>query len=93
MLTSKIDPEDYTIIKKETEVELNKLEARLSDFATNPVQVEMFLDKAMNVITNIPNMYQNADNEVKRAIIGSMYPEKLHFDGHQQRTTRIKRSD
>ena len=89
MLTSKIDPEDYTIIKKETEVELNKLEARLSVFAANPVQVDIFLDKAMNVVTNISDMYQNADNEGKRAIIGSMYPEKLYFDGQQHRTARI----
>jgi len=89
MLTSKIEPEDYALIKRETEVALNKLEARLSDFAANPVQVDVFLSKAINVIANISNMYQNSDNEGRRAIIGSMYPEKLHFDGHQHRTTRI----
>ncbi len=36
-------------------------------------------------------MYQGADNEGKRAIIGSMFPEKLHFDGHQHRTNRINK--
>jgi hypothetical protein len=34
-------------------------------------------------------MYQRADNEGKKAIIGSMYPEKLHFNGQQHRTNRV----
>jgi site-specific DNA recombinase len=89
MLTSKIEPEDYTLIKKETEAILSKLEARLTDVASNPVKIDEFIFKAVNAISNIGMLYQNADNEGKRAIIGSMYPEKLHFDGQQHRTARI----
>ena len=31
----------------------------------------------------------NADNQDKRKIISSMFPENLTFDGAQHRTTRI----
>jgi site-specific DNA recombinase len=89
MLTSKIEPEDYALIKKETEINLNKLEARITDVAANPIRVDEYILKAVNVISNISNLYQNADNEGKRAIIGSMYLEKLHFDGQRHRTTRV----
>jgi site-specific DNA recombinase len=89
MLTSKIDSEDYALIKKEIEVTLNKLEAKLTDFAQNPIRLDELLIKAVDIICGIVALYQNADNEGKRTIIGSMYPEKLHFDGHQHRTTRV----
>ncbi|QJD98436.1 recombinase family protein [Mucilaginibacter robiniae] len=89
MLSSKIDPEDYALIKKETEVILNRLEAKLTEYAENPVKIDELIPKAVAVISNIRILYQNADSETKRAIVGSMYPEKLHFDGHQHRTTRI----
>ena len=68
---------------------MNKLEAKLTDFAVNPMRLDDFLVKAVDTMTNIAVLYQNSDNEGKRAIIGSMFPEKLHFDGHQHRTTRI----
>jgi len=34
-------------------------------------------------------LYENATIKEKRDIIGSIYPEKLTFDGFQHRTTRI----
>jgi hypothetical protein len=91
MLTSRIDPEDYTLIKREIAVLLNKLEVKLTDFTVNPVRLNDFFIKAINIISNIPVLYQGADNEGKRAIIGSMFPEKLRFDGYQHRTIRINK--
>ncbi len=87
MLNLKIDTDDYTIIKKECEVELNRLEAKLSNYASNPVKIEELLSKAVGIMANISVWFQNADNERKRAIIDSMYPEKLSFDGDVHRTT------
>ena len=34
-------------------------------------------------------LYEKADNKGKREIIGSIYPEKLVFDGFQYRTARL----
>ena len=33
--------------------------------------------------------YESSGNEVKRQITGSMFPEKLVFDGRLYRTTRV----
>jgi len=40
-------------------------------------------------MANLGVWFQNADDERKRAIIDSMYPEKLNFDGEAHRTTRL----
>lgn len=89
MLTGKIDPEDYALIKKETQVTLNKLEAKVTEQGENPLKIDILLPKAIEMIANIYNLYQVFDSEGKRAIIGSMYLEKLHFDGEQHRTARV----
>jgi hypothetical protein len=34
-------------------------------------------------------LYEKADNKMKREIIGSIYPEKLVFDGFHYRTARL----
>ncbi|MCC8409067.1 recombinase family protein [Mucilaginibacter sp. UR6-1] len=88
MLTGKIDPEDYGLIKKETQVILNKLEAKITEQGENPLRIDILLPKAVETIASIHDLYQVADNETKRAIAGSMYPEKMHFDGEQHRTAR-----
>ncbi|MFM9911168.1 MAG: hypothetical protein ACKVOW_17645 [Chitinophagaceae bacterium] len=37
----------------------------------------------------LDKIYEKADNKMKREIIGSIYPEKLVFDGFRYRTTRL----
>ncbi|HEY4209625.1 MAG TPA: hypothetical protein VGM31_22520 [Puia sp.] len=43
----------------------------------------------MDTLFQLDTIYENGSIEVKRQVIGSMYPEKLSFDGEQLRTTRI----
>lgn len=43
-----------------------------TDHLTRP---DLLLPKAIETISNIAVLYQGADNENKRAIVGSMYPE------------------
>ena len=40
-------------------------------------------------LENIGSLYQEGYIETKRAIIGSIFPEKLEFDGFNYRTTRM----
>lgn len=68
---------------------LNKLESKITEQGENPLRIDILLPKAVETIASIHDLYQVADNETKRAIAGSMYPEKLHFDGEQHRTTRV----
>ena len=41
------------------------------------------------MLSCLDTLYEHGDNKSKREIIGSIYPEKLVFDGFQYRTTRL----
>ncbi len=90
LLLGKIDDEDYRMIKSESKVKIDQLENELSRHLaeSKEVNINVRLEKALMAITNISSMYQNADIELKRFIIGSIYPEKLEFDGTTYRTVR-----
>ena len=47
------------------------------------------LNKAISTLSSLYKLYENANNEGKREIIGSIYPEKLTFDGFKYRTARL----
>lgn len=92
LLSSVLDAKDYKIIKSEAEDQLLKLEARLIE-ATNQRQHTLDLDskveRAISILSNLDEIYQKADINRKREIIGSIYPEKLVFSENNCRTGRI----
>ncbi len=51
--------------------------------------ITALLNKALNGLTRLDKLYEEADTKRKREIIGSMYPEKLTFDGISYRTSRL----
>jgi site-specific DNA recombinase len=52
--------------------------------------VEPLLNKAISHISQFATLYEKGTTASKRKIIGSIFPEKLSFDGTQCRITRIK---
>ncbi len=53
------------------------------------IDINKILNKAIEVIANIGTLYAQADISMKRRIIGSIFPEKVVFDGEIYRTDRI----
>ena len=76
-------------MKTEYSAKLEKLEAKLSAYNHNHVDIKDLLDKGINNLLKLDNLYETADIEKKREIISSMYPEKMTFDGFSFRTSRI----
>ena len=56
---------------------------------TKKINIEKSLDRALSYIENIPKMYSEGEINTRRAIIGSIFPEKLEFDGRTYRTARM----
>src|SRR5436190_24028040 len=52
--------------------------------------MEELLNKGLNNLLKLDYLYDTVDIERKREIIGSIYPEKLTFDGLALRTTKTK---
>jgi site-specific DNA recombinase len=47
------------------------------------------LNKALTNLSRLQITYREGNTEEKRSIIGSIYPEKLCFDGIAYRTARV----
>lgn len=91
LLSETIDDEDYLEIKKECKERIESLEEQLSKDGSDAkkINIDKSLDRALQNIANIPKVYREGEINTKRAIIGSIFPEKLEFDGKTYRTARM----
>ena len=89
LLDDAIDSSDYKSIKAECESKLLSLEAKLTGFNKPALDIEGSINKAISNLSRLDLIYRGADNSKKREMIGSIYPEKLCFDGISYRTAKI----
>ncbi|MGQ3087692.1 recombinase family protein [Flavobacterium sp.] len=91
LFTDKLDADDYKEIKEECRknIELLENELTVSLDRNRNSSIKQNLDKALHTLCNIASTYKEGDVETKRYVVGSIYPEKLLFDGSTYRTPRI----
>jgi site-specific DNA recombinase len=89
LLTNEIEPSEYRRIKSDYEKKISGLESRLIELTKESQNIEPFLNKAVETLSYLDKLYERADNKGKREIIGSIFPEKLTFDGFKYRTARL----
>jgi len=89
LATQKIDPEDYRKMKAEFTGKLERLEAKLSVFSDTTTNIDKLLDQGVANLFRLDQIYEKGNMQQKKAVIGSMYPEKLTFDGFLVRTARV----
>ena len=80
---------DYKIIKEEGEEKIRRLETDLSDAMEQQrkrIDIYKLLDLAANTLTRLDEIYNKVDAETKRKLVGSIYAEKLCYDGNKYRT-------
>lgn len=89
-LSEIIDDDEYLEIKRECKERISKLEEELNKSSIPQINnIDKLLEQALDTLQNIGKQYQEGGIETKRAIIGSIFPEKLQFDGKHYRTARI----
>lgn len=75
-----IDDEDYFEIKTECKGQIEKLEAKLTKGKDNKkIDFLKLLDQALSNLVDLAKVYTDGDIDVKRKIIGSIFPQKLQF--------------
>jgi site-specific DNA recombinase len=85
----KLEPDDYRVMKSDYTNKLERLELRLSTVPTTEFNINGLLDQGLANFFRLDKIYENGNMIQKRAVIGSMYPENLTFDGFLVRTTRV----
>ncbi|MBC5862880.1 recombinase family protein [Flavobacterium turcicum] len=89
LVNGDLDADDYRKIKIETEEKINRLEAKLTTGNSKISNIEPLLNKAVSHISQLSTLYEEGSTVAKRKIIGSIFPEKLTYEGFECRTTRI----
>ncbi|MCW3093803.1 MAG: site-specific recombinase [Ferruginibacter sp.] len=89
LLNDQIEASEYRLIMGDYERQITGLESRLIELSKQTNNIEFLLSKAISTLSCLDTLYENADNKSKRNIIGSIYPEKLVFDGFHYRTARL----
>ena len=84
-----LDPIDFREMKTDYSNQLEKLEARLANRDRDQVDIPGLLNAGIDNLLKLDYIYEDGVPEKKRAVISSMYPEKLTFDGDRLRTDRV----
>jgi hypothetical protein len=88
LMADKMEADDYRSIKRDCEQQTLILEEKIASMVATQ-HIEPLIDKALQVLENIDKSYTAGNTMVKRDIIGSMFPDKLEYNGEHYRTTRI----
>jgi site-specific DNA recombinase len=89
LLSEQIEPTDYRTMKEVCAEKLNKLQVKLASLSTYTGSIDILLKDGLDTLFQLDRIYEKGSIDVKRQVIGSIYPEKLSFDGEHLRTTRI----
>jgi len=89
LLSGNIESDDYRTIKSDIDAKIHRIEAKLTGALSPVLNVEPLLDSAIANISQLDSLYESGTVLQQRKIIGSMFPEKLTFDGLEYRTTRV----
>ncbi len=89
LLNREIEAGEYRSMKAECEKRITILEVKLFDTGKSIDNITEILDRAINTLQRVDSLYIDGDMRKKRQIIGSIFPEKLVFDGSNYRTARL----
>jgi site-specific DNA recombinase len=89
LASQKIEVEDFKAMKAGYTAQIERLEARLSDVKSDDLDIDSLLTESIQKLLGLSEIYRRGSIERKREVIGSMFPEKLSFDGSVVRTARV----
>ncbi len=90
LLEDVIDDDEYFEIKSDCKAQIEKLERKLTKGKDHKkIDFPKLLDNALNHVINLAKVYSDGDIQIKRKIIGSIFPEKLEFLENHYRTARV----
>ena len=89
LLDDKISPADYSQLKEKIEKEKTEVTFKLSEIKECQTEYRDLVRNLPGIVSNLSEAYMAGDVEEKHYIAGSIFPEKLYFDGNKVRTARI----
>ena len=89
LLSNDIEAEDYNRMGKNTKEKIEKSKREIVELKQTDSPLDQHFQFGLSMMKNINYYYDNADIPTKQRIVGSIFPEKLIFDGESYRTTKV----
>jgi len=83
-----IDQTEFTKVKARYQEQLDELSFRQMRTKFSKSHFQQYLDFGFSLLTDLDRYFDEASLEVKQKMLGSIFPEKLIFDGKKCRTAR-----
>jgi site-specific DNA recombinase len=90
MLDGEFTASEYKQMKTDIEEEIQSLSRQLAQFKTSELNSEEEIDFCVSLLSNIDQIYNTADIELKQQLIGSVFPENLIYENKKYRTAKIE---
>jgi site-specific DNA recombinase len=89
MLDGKLNADEYVSIKSRYSVQQNEIKAKMSNLKASTSEFSKLAQSGMSLLSNITETYYTETIQLKHKIVGSIFFEKLSFDGKRCRTPKM----
>lgn len=91
LLSLKIEPDDYKVMKEDYNERIANLERELSLVANEKHSIEELLNKGVDNLIMLNDTYANRDLSDKRSLIGLIYAENFTIRENKIQTARVNK--
>ena len=84
-----IEPATYKSMKGKTQKSINDLKSELENLKAMDKDLEEYLKLGISFLNGVDKLYKNSPSDIKKKIVGSIFPEKLIFSEKNYRTAFI----
>ncbi|MFC1732086.1 recombinase family protein [candidate division KSB1 bacterium] len=88
-IKNEIDMQTYENVKKRYSKRINDMTMKIQEIDLQKSNFMRYVEYDFPLLGNLEAYYNQADVSVKQKIIGSIFPDKLLFEGEKCRTTKI----
>ena len=89
LLSNDIEADDYNRMGKNTKDKIEKSNREIVELKQTDSPLDQHFQFGLSMMKDINYYYNNADIPTKQKIVGSIFPEKLIFDGKSYRTKKV----
>ncbi|MFH6937094.1 hypothetical protein [Flavobacterium sp. FlaQc-30] len=89
LVTEKIDPEDYNLMKVEYNAIISKLEKEIGNVEDDRANIEQLTNSELENLLKLGKTFEDGTLADSREMIGLIFPENFTFEEKKIRTARI----
>lgn len=88
-ISGELEADSYQRLKTHTLGQIDKLNTDISDQQITDTAFQKYTRYGMSLLSHLPEYFEEADLEIRRKLLGSIFPVKLIFEAGKYRTPNL----